>query len=479
MPISLSWFFLIGTGLVAGLWGSATLPSGEAFGLWILVLTVWISFGKILAFARGVRRLANAHFGRRWPNGTVVTHVVRTTDRVDLQRTLDALNRDSNPRRRPIGVSFVGAGIIAVFERNRPPASIEWENYPRSLTETTACATNAIYLLRDHDDPYAVMVRPRDRASRKQIEIEVLALTPETTRRALDQIINRSRASSVYRGQAISLEKSEDKRESYAIKFHDLQAVDRDSIILAPEVLSLIERNILGPVRHGDRLRQLGQPVRRGLLLHGPPGTGKTLVTRYLAKACKDFTVILLTGRQLSLIRESCQLARMLAPAIIVLEDVDLVAGDRGRNRHTTVLHELMDEMDGLGTRAEITFLLTTNQPARLEKALTARPGRIDQSVYFPLPDAGQRSDLLKLFGRRTDLSAVDLPNWVDRTGGASPAFILELVRRVTLLTIDRGEEADPPRITDADFTAAMLELIEFGGDLTRDLLGFARRETH
>ena len=37
------------------------------------------------------------------------------------------------------------------------------------------------------------------------------------------------------------------------------------------------------------------------MLFHGPPGVGKTLVTKYLARACPDYTVILLTGRQLRL----------------------------------------------------------------------------------------------------------------------------------------------------------------------------------
>ena len=44
--------------------------------------------------------------------------------------------------------------------------------------------------------------------------------------------------------------------------------------------------------------------------------------------------------------------------------------------------------MDGLGTKADVIFLLTTNRPEALEPALSARPGRIDQAIEFPLPDA-------------------------------------------------------------------------------------------
>src|SRR4029078_12423841 len=98
------------------------------------------------------------------------------------------------------------------------------------------------------------------------------------------------------------------------------------------------------------------------------------------------YTVILLTGRQLRLVRESCILARLLQPALIVIEDVDLIAAARGQNLDTTLLHDLMDEMDGLGPKADVIFLLTTNRPRILETALAARPGRGGEAVDFPLP---------------------------------------------------------------------------------------------
>jgi ATP-dependent 26S proteasome regulatory subunit len=209
------------------------------------------------------------------------------------------------------------------------------------------------------------------------------------------------------------------------------------------------------------------------VLLHGPPGTGKTLVVKYLARACPGFTVILLTGRNLRFVRQSCQLARLLAPSMVVMEDVDLVAAERSRNSNTSVLHWLMDEMDGLGPKSETVFLLTTNRPEVLEPALAARPGRVDQAIYFPLPDRDCRRRLFDHFEEGLDLSAVAVDSLLDRTEGASPAFIQELFRKAALMAAERGERSEPLQLTTADFDRAVRELVEFGGDLTRNLLNF------
>src|SRR5437660_270656 len=113
------------------------------------------------------------------------------------------------------------------------------------------------------------------------------------------------------RTEVVTLERSGNKEEGFAIKFHDMPAVAREAIVLPADVMEVVERNVLGLLKHGPVLRASGRATRHGVLLHGPPGTGKTLVTRYLANACADYTVILITGRHLSMIRESCQLAEL------------------------------------------------------------------------------------------------------------------------------------------------------------------------
>jgi cell division protease FtsH len=88
--------------------------------------------------------------------------------------------------------------------------------------------------------------------------------------------------------------------------------------------------------------------LKRGVLLHGPPGTGKTLSAMYLAAQMPGRTVLLMTGGSVRALEAACKLARMLTPATIILEDVDLIGTER---EHQTVganalLFELLNQMD-------------------------------------------------------------------------------------------------------------------------------------
>jgi ATP-dependent 26S proteasome regulatory subunit len=282
-----------------------------------------------------------------------------------------------------------------------------------------------------------------------------------------------ARENSPYRGSVLSIDRRDRKSDDLAVLFHDLEPVDRNEIILPEQVLETLERNVLGYLEHAGALRQAGHGTRHGVLLHGPPGTGKTLVTRYLAQVARGATVILITGRQYAHLRSALQLARLLAPSLVILEDVDLIAMERRQNRHAPLLHELMDEMDGMGSASDCIFILTTNRPGVLEPALSARPGRVDQAIAFPLPDAARRRQLCEQFGRELHLDGVNQEALIARTEGASPAFLKELFRRATLLALERGHMEPPVLVQEQDFQQALRELVEFGGDLTRQFLGF------
>src|SRR5262249_51955777 len=161
--------------------------------------------------------------------------------------------------------------------------------------------------------------------------------------------------------------------------------------------------------------------------------------TRYLVGRCNGYTTILLSGRNLHFIRESMLLARLLAPSIVIFEDVDLVAEERTTNRFGTVLHEMLEALDGLGRNTDCIVLMTTNRPDLLEPALATRPGRIDQAIALGLPDAECRRRLLGLYGRGLDLPTTDLDGWVERTDGVSPAFLAEWLRKTALMAAERG----------------------------------------
>jgi hypothetical protein len=146
-------------------------------------------------------------------------------------------------------------------------------------------------------------------------------------------------------------------------------------------------------------------------------------------------TVLLLTGNALVAVAAACRMARELAPAMLVLEDVDLVAEDRTRGQSTSVLFELLNQMDGLGEDTDVVFVLTTNRPEVIELQLELR----------------------------------DQASFIAATAGTTPAFIREALRRAALLAAERG---DGTRITDELLSSGIQELREGADQLTGSLLG-------
>lgn len=186
------------------------------------------------------------------------------------------------------------------------------------------------------------------------------------------------------------------------------------------------------------------------------------------------YTRFVLTGRSLHAIGSVAELARDLQPAVIVLEDVDLVAEHRGFGPRgsSPVLFDLLDAMDGAAPDADLLFVLTTNRADLLEPALAARPGRVDVAVEIDLPDEAGRERLLALYGRSLPLrwSEEETREVVQRTEGVTASFVKELLRRAMLEALQ--DSASDPIVTAAHTARALDDLLDAGQQLTRSLLG-------
>jgi hypothetical protein len=338
----------------------------------------------------------------------------------------------------------------------------------RSIT----CIESALLLVTTEHGPLALLVSSGNEHSPRGAQIEVQAMAPEreAAERVLAELRSEARRRNVYRGRVISLEQQH--FGGVTVRFHELPTIERARIILPDGVLERVEAHTIGFARHVDRLRAAGRHLRRGLLLHGPPGTGKTMSAMYVVGQLTGRSVVLLTGGGLGTIERSVAFARMLEPSMVVLEDVDLVAEERTRQHanQNAVLFELLNQMDGLTEDADIVFLLTTNRPDLLEPALAARPGRIDQAVEIPLPDAACRRRLFDLYADGLRLEIADLDRFVERTRGVSAAFIRELLRKAALFAADESE--GDLVVRDRHLDDALHDLVIEGGELTKTLLG-------
>lgn len=335
------------------------------------------------------------------------------------------------------------------------------------------CVQSGLFLVKRDKEPLAILMTGpmRDFHPTAQVSVEVMARSREVAEGLLAELRTAMRKRNVYRGHIISL--AETRFGGMEVKFHRLPRVNRDNIILPQGLLERVERQTVRFSQLSDKLLAAGRHLKRGVLLYGPPGTGKTLTAMYVAQAIDDRTVLLLTGRGQGMIEQSCALARALQPAIVILEDVDLVAEERRRPGAACVaplLFELLNQMDGLTDDADVLFLLTTNRPDILEPALAARPGRVDLAIEIPLPDTECRQRLFHLYSTGLPLGAVDLPSFAARTEGASAAFIREMMRKAALFAADESCDSVEHRHLDE----ALHELVVEGGALTQSLLGFA-----
>jgi hypothetical protein len=367
---------------------------------------------------------------------------------------------------------FVGAGTVEGMRLTAPrQGPVERVSIALEAGESVACLANVLLLGRRAGRPFVGLIAFSDRMMRGGgLRLELIARDEADGLAALEELDEAMREHNVYRGRVLAFDRDEDGAVSIAVR--RLPEVPRDAIVLPDGVLERIERQALAPARHRERLLAAGRHLKRGLLLHGPPGTGKTLSIMHVASRLSGHTILLLTGGAFGLIEPAARLARELQPAVVVLEDVDLVAHERMfEDDYAPLLFSLLNEMDGLAEDADVLFVLTTNRADVLEPALAARPGRIDQAVELPLPDATARRRLIELYAQGLVLRTERLDEVVERLEGASPAHIKELLRKAALIAAEARDD-DPLTVEDADLDEALEDLVIGTGDVRASLFG-------
>ena len=432
------------------------------------------------------RRRLREHFGADPSKFAIVAEKFTDANHPNVHLAIEAFVTAPGRAHELLGISsdrapFMGLGLAQLVSggggmmngEGAAEGPVTYANVALDGDRVLACTELGLYLVTGGDLRLAIFVAKIERGYDNGIKVEVLAADRATADACLAALRSSMRTRNVYRGHVVSLSAS---NRELRVTFHRLPKIGREQIILPAGVLERIERESVGFSRHAAQLQAAGRHLKRGMLLHGAPGTGKTLTAMYLAGRMPDRTVLLITGRSMGLLEQACAMARMLQPATIILEDVDLIAEERTRQDGgcAPLLFELLNQMDGLADDADILFVLTTNRPDLLEPALAARPGRIDQAVEVPVPDEACRRRLFELYGRGLKV-AVPVEPYVARTAGASAAFIRELLRKAALFAADDGGALE---VTARHFDEALHEMLVEGGDLTKSLLGAAAPAT-
>jgi hypothetical protein len=433
-----------------------------------------------------LRTTLRKHFG-----GVAVGDIVTAsrefpiTSRADVQGGLEQLLA-GRPGARLCGVhSPMDQGVTPSLAHLFAPGPFPMELGPLQHDEVDVgddvpvrCLKSGLWLAHRDELPFAVLLGPARRFGLGiGVHVEIAVPTGEPGAELSQELFRdlevRVAAGRTYRGRVLSLENQYNySGQGGAVKVHRLHQVNREDVILPEKTLALLDRNVSRFVAARDRIKSLRFSAKKGLLFYGPPGTGKTHTIHYLASQLPDHTTLLITSEQVLMLGEYFRLARFLQPAMMVIEDVDLIAREREHLQHPgqeLLLNKLLNEMDGLREDADVLFILTTNRPDQLEPALASRPGRIDQAIEFPLPDEDGRTKLVTLYSRGVEVPAEVMDLIVRRTKGASPAFIKELMRRSAQFQLELGGgEVLHQKAVDS----AIEEMVFIGGALNLKLLG-------
>ena len=438
-------------------------------------------------------RILIEHLGAGAGDLDVVEETWPGYDHVNVQAGLDAWLAEPARTWQLVGIAGyqhvmfgIGDLLASAGDGDHPfglrpanPASVNLACGPDGAVRP--CVRCGVYLVTEGAVRTAVLLRgSAPEMGQNSVSVQLVSTSPEAAVRAAAEIRAASLEHNVFRGQVLSFAQEVFGHGQTLLQFHHRPAMGADQLILAPGALAQIQRQVVEVAHHKDRLLASGQHLKRGLLLYGPPGTGKTHTVRYLSSNSVGTTVLQLTGNALQLIAQACSVARALQPAMLVIEDVDLIADDRGMHpgQHP-LLFMLLNEMDGLADDADVVFVLTTNRADLLEPALAARPGRVDQAVALELPDAGARRALFELYRGSLPVDSSGLDDVIARTEGVTASFLKELLRRAALLAATRTAVDVPLEVSADDLAAALDELLDTRNAMTRTLLGSASTEVH